>query len=125
MEMTEKQLTGSKRKKCFLSFFVESPASTRVTRNSGKQPTIMSMFSKVCVWEFYLVPFYTFSHFIHLQQIVFPCVIVLYKFLRITLSCSQKRKSEDLNGEATNGQTEVKKEEDAPEEVKHFYVSDV
>lgn len=27
----------------------ESPASTRVTRNSGKQPTILSMFSRVYV----------------------------------------------------------------------------
>uniref|UniRef100_A0A8D3EAM3 DNA (cytosine-5)-methyltransferase n=1 Tax=Scophthalmus maximus TaxID=52904 RepID=A0A8D3EAM3_SCOMX len=60
----------------------KSPASTRVTRNAGKQPTIMSMFSKV-----------------------------------------QKRKSEDLNGESTNGPNEPKKEEeDDAEEVKHFYV---
>lgn len=27
-------------------------------------------------------------------------------------ACSQKRKSEDVNGEAANGQTEVKKEDD-------------
>ncbi|KAF3846191.1 hypothetical protein F7725_003269 [Dissostichus mawsoni] len=30
----------------------KSPASSRVTRNSGKQPTILSMFSKVCVYDF-------------------------------------------------------------------------
>lgn len=42
--------------------------------------------------------------------------------LKIYLSCSQKRKSEDLNGEDTNGQTELKKEEDDAEEVMHFYV---
>uniref|UniRef100_A0A7N6AUH6 DNA (cytosine-5)-methyltransferase n=1 Tax=Anabas testudineus TaxID=64144 RepID=A0A7N6AUH6_ANATE len=34
----------------------ESPASTRVTRNSGKQPTILSMFSKVCVYHSYFLP---------------------------------------------------------------------
>uniref|UniRef100_A0A665UGH7 DNA (cytosine-5)-methyltransferase n=1 Tax=Echeneis naucrates TaxID=173247 RepID=A0A665UGH7_ECHNA len=60
----------------------KSPASTRVTRNSGKQPSIMSMFSKV-----------------------------------------QKRKSEDLNGESTNGKIEQKKEEDEVEEVKHIHAS--
>lgn len=46
----------------------------------------------------------------------------LYSVLKVYLSCSQKRKSEDLNGEDTNGQTELKKEEDDVEEVKHFYV---
>uniref|UniRef100_A0A8C5HDQ3 DNA (cytosine-5)-methyltransferase n=1 Tax=Gouania willdenowi TaxID=441366 RepID=A0A8C5HDQ3_GOUWI len=47
-----------------------SPASSRVTRTFGKQPTIMSMFSKV-----------------------------------------QKRKSEDLNGDAVNGLDEEKKDD--------------
>ncbi|XP_061556979.1 DNA (cytosine-5)-methyltransferase 1 [Phycodurus eques] len=51
-----------------------SPASSRVTRSGGKQPTIVSMFSKV-----------------------------------------QKRKSEDLNGEATNGETEAKQDNDTEE----------
>lgn len=41
----------------------------------------------------------------------------------LNLFCSQKRKSEDLNGEATNGQTEVKKEEDEAEEVTLFHDS--
>lgn len=42
------------------------------------------------------------------------------------MSCSQKRKSEDLNVEATNGQKstngqkEVTEEEEDVEEVKHF-----
>ncbi|RXN04401.1 DNA (cytosine-5)-methyltransferase 1-like protein [Labeo rohita] len=54
----------------------KSPASTRVTRNSGKQPTILSMFSRV-----------------------------------------PKRKSDELNGETTNGDAEVKPEEDIAEEV--------
>ena len=43
-------------------------------------------------------------------------------FLNVNLSCSQKRKSEDLNGDATNGQNEVKNEDPAVEEVMHFYV---
>uniref|UniRef100_A0A3P8WZJ4 DNA (cytosine-5)-methyltransferase n=1 Tax=Cynoglossus semilaevis TaxID=244447 RepID=A0A3P8WZJ4_CYNSE len=54
----------------------KSPASSRVTRNGGKQPTIMSMFSKVC-----------------------------------------KRKSEDLNGESTNGQNEQESEKEKEEDV--------
>uniref|UniRef100_A0A672RP14 DNA (cytosine-5)-methyltransferase n=1 Tax=Sinocyclocheilus grahami TaxID=75366 RepID=A0A672RP14_SINGR len=54
----------------------KSPASTRVTRNSGKQPTILSMFSRV-----------------------------------------PKRKSDELNGDVTNGDAEVKPEEDITEEV--------
>lgn len=45
------------------------------------------------------------------------CVISVSK---VNFSCSQKRKSEDLNVEATNGQNEVKKEEDEVEEVKYF-----
>lgn len=43
--------------------------------------------------------------------------------LKLNLSCSQKRKSEDLTGEATNGQNELKKEEDDVEEVNNFYLS--
>lgn len=39
--------------------------------------------------------------------------------LKVDLSCSQKRKSEDLNGEATNKQNELKKEEDV-EEVEYY-----
>lgn len=35
------------------------------------------------------------------------------------LYCSQKRKSEDLNGDAVNGQKEVKKEDDV-DEVTHI-----
>lgn len=42
--------------------------------------------------------------------------------LKLNLSCSQKRKSEDLTGEATNGQNELKKEEDDVEEVNNFYL---
>ncbi|XP_010775793.1 DNA (cytosine-5)-methyltransferase 1 [Notothenia coriiceps] len=53
----------------------KSPASSRVTRNSGKQPTILSMFSKV-----------------------------------------QKRKSEDLNVEATNGQKSTNGQKEVTEE---------
>lgn len=34
---------------------------------------------------------------------------------------SQKRKSEDLNVEATNGQNEVMKEEDDADQVKAFF----
>lgn len=54
-----------------------------------------------------------------------PCLSLFfppffYILFYINLFCSQKRKSEDLNGEATNGQPEVKKEEDTVEEVKHF-----
>lgn len=40
------------------------------------------------------------------------CVLSIY--------CSQKRKSDDLNGEAINGQNEVKEEEDNVEEVEQF-----
>lgn len=35
-------------------------------------------------------------------------------------SNSPKRKSDELNGEATNGDAEVKTEEDIPEEVRMF-----
>lgn len=34
----------------FVIFLTESPASSRVTRSSGRQPTILSMFSKGSVW---------------------------------------------------------------------------
>lgn len=36
------------------------------------------------------------------------------------ISCSQKRKSEDLNGDSTNGQNEDEKEEDNTKEVECF-----
>lgn len=49
-------------------------------------------------------------------------VFCFFVFFKVNLSCSQKRKSEDLNEEATNGQTEVKKEEENVEEVKQFYL---
>lgn len=39
--------------------------------------------------------------------------------LKVNLSCSQKRKSEDLNGDAMNKQNEPKKEEDV-EEVEYY-----
>lgn len=39
-------------------------------------------------------------------------------YVTVYLPYSQKRKSEDLNGEDTNGQNEVKKEEDDVEQVK-------
>lgn len=74
----------------------------------------MSMFSKVCVYHFYFVPdtfLFTFLEVFHANVSVF--------FLNVNLSYSQKRKSEDLNGEATNGQNEVKKEEDDAEQVRH------
>lgn len=57
----------------------------------------------------------------------FPPLFFFFILFYINLFCSQKRKSEDLNGEATNGQPEVKKEEDTVEEVKLFqmHVSDI
>lgn len=51
-----KRLSGGKHDPVCSFLFVESPASTRVTRNSGKQPTILSMFSKVCVYHSYFLP---------------------------------------------------------------------
>lgn len=112
-------------------FFVESPASTRVTRNSGKQPTIMSMFSKVWVYWFSIGPYTLAYTLIHFQQVKkkknCKWKLQMYKCLywEVNLSCSQKRKSEDLNGEATNGQNELKKEEDNVEEVVFLCTSDV
>lgn len=93
-------------------YFPESPVGTRVTRNSGKQPTIMSMFSKVCVYAFHLVPQAFLLSFLKRKANVENNPI---------FPCSQKRKSEDLNGEAITGQNEVKKEEEEnDEEVKHI-----
>lgn len=73
---------------------------------------------------------YIYIHFTHFHQknhqvlsclkSFFPPFFFFYILFYINLFCSQKRKSEDLNGEATNGQPEVKKEEDTVEEVKHF-----
>lgn len=78
--------------------------------------------------SFLLCPILTFTSLIFTKKTtkfyhalsLFFLPFFFYILFHINLFCSQKRKSEDLNGEATNGQPEVKKEEDAVEEVKHF-----